>query len=287
MERKFTAAPSIYIPQLGTDIFKSKLPNTRRRIEERRGSLSWNSGLGDSLDHICRGSNSKNGDRENNGDGHKIIAGKGQGSEGQQEDEQVSQATRSKATKVRDWRFGKVSIESIDMKRASVIESDSGGGKKDDGTEGGEGRSARAGPATLGQFVPAETSTTDVGWGVVHLYRDAKETPALENIVTNSRQKDSNRNRAGIAQDASFREKDCTTLCILAVPSYMTSSDLLGFVGERTREEVSHFRLIRTARANKYMVLMKFRDVGRARVWQREWNGKLFNSMEVRASELV
>jgi BRCA1-associated protein len=62
----------------------------------------------------------------------------------------------------------------------------------------------------------------------------------------------------------------------------MTPSDFLGFMGEQTREEVSHFRLIRTSRANKYMVLMKFREAERARAWRKEWDGKAFNSMEVR-----
>lgn len=74
---------------------------------------------------------------------------------------------------------------------------------------------------------------------------------------------------------------DCTTLCILAVPSYLSPSDFLGFVGEETRDEVSHFRMIRTARANRYMVLMKFRSGKKAQEWQKDWNGKVFNSMEV------
>jgi BRCA1-associated protein len=61
----------------------------------------------------------------------------------------------------------------------------------------------------------------------------------------------------------------------------MSPSDFLGFVGEGTRDDVSHFRMIRTARANRYMVLMKFRSGKKAREWQKEWNGKVFNSMEV------
>ncbi len=74
---------------------------------------------------------------------------------------------------------------------------------------------------------------------------------------------------------------DCTTLCIPAVPSYLTPSDFLGFVGEKTREEVSHFRMVMTGRMNRYLVLMKFRDGNAARRWRKEWDGKVFNSMEV------
>jgi BRCA1-associated protein len=127
------------------------------------------------------------------------------------------------------------------------------------------------GLATKGKFAPSDPKNTEVGWGVVHLYREGQETPGLYDDIA-----------SGAGSDGkAFNEEDCTTLCILAVPSYMTPSDLLGYVGEQTREDVTHFRLIRTGRANKYMVLMKFRDAQKAREWRREWNGKLFNSMEV------
>jgi BRCA1-associated protein len=132
--------------------------------------------------------------------------------------------------------------------------------------------SSSSGLATKGEFIPSDLKDTEVGWGVVHLYRDGQETPGLYDDD-------------GAGGD--FKEEDCTTLCILAVPSYMTPSDFLGFVGEHTREDVSHFRLIRTARANKYMVLMKFREAKKAREWRKEWNGKTFNSMEVSCSSLL
>ncbi|OAF56118.2 hypothetical protein VC83_07413 [Pseudogymnoascus destructans] len=73
---------------------------------------------------------------------------------------------------------------------------------------------------------------------------------------------------------------DTTMLCIPAVPSYMTASDFLGWVGEKTRELVSHFRMVMTGRMNRYMMLMKFRDGAEARKWRREWDGKVFNGME-------
>lgn len=82
-------------------------------------------------------------------------------------------------------------------------------------------------------------------------------------------------------------EEDCTTLCILAVPAYLSASDFMGFVGEKTLDEVSHFRMIRTSRANRYMVLMKFRSGKKARDWQKEWNGKVFNSMEPETCHVV
>lgn len=124
---------------------------------------------------------------------------------------------------------------------------------------------------TKAAYVPSTSKATDVGWGVVHLYRDSQETAALGHNYAND--------------DNDFDPQQCTTLCILAVPSWMMPSDLLGFVGDQAREDVSHFRLIRTGRANKYMVLIKFRQAKKAREWQKLWNGKLFSAMEVRNSE--
>ncbi|CAD0109286.1 unnamed protein product [Aureobasidium uvarum] len=147
----------------------------------------------------------------------------------------------------RDWRYGPVTIESIDMEPTST-------------------KLPSTGLHTKAAYVPSTPKATDVGWGVVHLYRDSQETAALDH--------------KHVKDDVDFDPQQCTTLCILAVPSWMMPSDLLGFVGDQAREDVSHFRLIRTGRANKYMVLMKFRQAKKAREWQKLWNGKLFSAME-------
>lgn len=181
------------------------------------------------------------------------------------------------ASATKDWRFDRVSIQSIDMEPRPEVKDDAGARGKS------VSNSARAssGLATKGKFVPADPKNTEVGWGVVHLYRDVQETQGLYDDTASSTGSDGGA-MGSEGEKQAFNEEECTTLCILAVPSYMTPSDLLGYVGEQTREDVSHFRLIRTGRANKYMVLMKFREAKKARQWRREWNGKLFNSMEVR-----
>lgn len=165
----------------------------------------------------------------------------------------------------RDWRFDTISILSIDMNPGTEVDRPRANHLKHPSHAPNTG-----GLATKGKFIPSDLKDTEVGWGVVHLYRDGQDTPGLYDEVD------------GASNE--FKEEDCTTLCILAVPSYMTPSDFLGFMGEQTREEVSHFRLIRTSRANKYMVLMKFREAKKARAWRTEWDGKAFNSMEVRGS---
>ncbi|KAF2163309.1 hypothetical protein M409DRAFT_68584 [Zasmidium cellare ATCC 36951] len=154
----------------------------------------------------------------------------------------------------KDWRYDAVEIESIDMD--SKAKSPANGGLP-----------------TKAVYLPSDPKTTDVGWGVVHLYRDAEESLILDEHAAP-------RKSLGHGEQNGFSQEDCTTLCILAVPSWMMPSDLLGFVGDQAREDVSHFRLIRTGRANKYMVLMKFRSAKRARDWQKLYNGRLFSAAE-------
>lgn len=162
----------------------------------------------------------------------------------------------------------------------------------------GIGTDILGGLRTKGQYVPLDKQTSESVWGIVHLYRDTQETPFLVeedyplelkgSAAAAARQsyddlgsKDNTRSLSRQDGEHARSDDECTTLCILAVPSYMSPSDFLGFVGEKTMDDVSHFRMIRTARANRYMVLMKFRSGKKARGWQREWNGKVFNSMEV------
>lgn len=177
----------------------------------------------------------------------------------------------------------------------------------------GIGTGVIGGLATKGKYIPLDRKVAESAWGIVHLYRDADESPSLgdrDNEDDPSFLKgsavarnvshvstvggaigDGSRNKKGYGYGYGYESgsgssvapslEDCTTLCILAVPSYLSPSDFLGFVGEQTREDVGHFRMIKTARANRYMVLMKFRSGRKAKEWQRNWNGKVFNSMEV------
>ena len=206
---------------------------------------------------------------------------------------QQGQQSRSHPSSTSDHRFDNIRIESADMESASgrdpVKEKDNMIGK-------GLG-SALSTHYMKGHFQATSSAdstspepTSEAAWGIVHLYRDAEETPGLY--------KPSPLHKSDLWSDAPTRksigkphpapkDEECTSLCILAVPSYMTPADFLAFVGEETRNEVSHFRMVRTERANRYMVLMKFRNGKRAREWQFEWNGKVFNPMEPETCHVV
>ena len=181
-----------------------------------------------------------------------------------------------------DWRYDKISVQDITM--AFVANSNKHEAGTDPGRKITNGISAGPGGlATKGRYEPCDPDQKELGWGVVRLYRDTEEIPGLYDEPTTPKHSKATRSpsRQEINEQPTFRDEDCTTLCILAVPSYLTPSDFLGFVGEKTRDVVSHFRMIRTERGNRYMVLMKFRNGKHARQWRREWNGKAFDGMEV------
>lgn len=188
-------------------------------------------------------------------------------------------------TAVKDWRFGRVRIEGLDMMerpRHKRGESSShvGGNGINAGlapeVAGSQGRVTKARFEAVEQV--GGPKNTEVGWGVVHLYRDGE--PSSQGLAEELYDAKEGEGDEVVDGDAD----DCTTLCIPAVPSYLTTNDFLGFVGEKTREEVSHIRMVMTGRMNRYLVLMKFRDAGVARRWRKEWDGKVFNTMEVKSS---
>ncbi|KAJ6032707.1 hypothetical protein N7540_003439 [Penicillium herquei] len=219
-----------------------------------------------------------------------------------------------------DPRTGPISIQCIDMVAPETSSHRARRPTSDDNlVSAGIGTDILGGPRTKGRYVPLDQEIGDSVIGIVHLYRDSQETPFLTSNDDDSYLKGSAaaarqpgdstlaRNTKHVRGKTSTDLKsypfpitasssgsmssqsldECTTLCILAVPSYLSPSDFLGFVGEKTLDDVSHFRMIRTPRANRYMVLMKFRNGRKASEWQKEWNGKVFNSMEPETCHVV
>ncbi|KAJ4419149.1 hypothetical protein N0V85_001135, partial [Neurospora sp. IMI 360204] len=237
-------------------------------------------------------------------------------------------------TAAKDWRFGKISIESLDLPRDGHLQGHAqtaaedkkqkkGKGKDTRNTTAGARKSVAAknnqsamaesqknqgqqsqqqqngneerashgtpaaslgpnlggmGQATKGRYIPLETKNTEVGWGIVHLYREADESSALRAGVS-AGSAASGSSDAGSNGTANSGD-DGTILCITAVPMYMSPSDFLGFIGEKWRDDVSHYRMIMTSKLNRYMVLMKFRDPQRAKDFRIQFDGRPFDSIE-------
>lgn len=129
-----------------------------------------------------------------------------------------------------------------------------------------------------GKYTPSDPNSTESSAGTVYLYRDSgrsidKDRRTLQDVdITKA---------SGIRPEEIYTDETGTTLCILAVPSHMTPSDLLGWFGEGTMELVTNVRLVKTSRLNRYMVLLKFRNPWSARQKRRDWAGRLFSSSEV------
>lgn len=172
-------------------------------------------------------------------------------------------------TAAKDWRFGRVSIVTVDPLSIMSGEPSKAGGSATAAAPSLGPTFGGAGTMNKAELLHVRTKHTELGWGIVHFYRDGEETPSLGSIGED----------AGSSED-DIVTLDCTTVCIPAVPSYMSPGDFLGFIGEKWRSDIIHCRMVMTANMNKYLTLLKFRDGDRAKKWRREFDGKVFNTME-------
>ncbi|KAI0505494.1 Zn-finger in ubiquitin-hydrolase [Xylaria bambusicola] len=170
----------------------------------------------------------------------------------------------------KDWRFAQIRVESIDLdgQRHSNAMTDMPIIAAAAATVGPS--MGAAGKATKASYFPLRTAkNTNLGWGIVHLYREGNKTPELRLPPEEEPR-----------EDQSQAQLDCTTVCIPAVPSYLSPGDFLGFIGDKWRVYISHYRMIMTGRMNRYLVLMKFRDSKQARLFGKEFDGRVFNHVE-------
>ncbi|KJZ78447.1 hypothetical protein HIM_01838 [Hirsutella minnesotensis 3608] len=181
-------------------------------------------------------------------------------------------------TAIKDWRFGRIRIETVDPAPAALA-------MPSEASKAGPSAAPSLGPAfsgagtaTKAECLPLRSKNTELGWGVVHFYRDGEESPLLSATEQSDDEQDPQDSRA---------EDACTTLCIPAIPAYMSPGDFMGFVGDRWMDDISHCRMVMTSRMNRYLVLLKFRDAKRARQWRNEFDGRVFNSMESQVCHVV
>lgn len=109
--------------------------------------------------------------------------------------------------------------------------------------------------------------STNLPQGVVHVFRDSSTEP-------------SEANTPDIPDNV---EVDGILLGVLAVPSWMKPSDFLAFVAPAA-ESISHLRMIRDSAPNRSIVVIRFPKADDAAEFIEAYNGKPFNSMEVRQS---
>lgn len=184
-------------------------------------------------------------------------------------DLESSNTEDTRREKTQDWRFGHVSIETIDPIAAMKVTKAQAAPSLGPPISG-------PGTATKATCLRLQTHHTNIGWGVVHFYRDDQESTALR--LAEAATATATATAAGGNVE---KEEDCSTLCIPAVPAYMSPGDLWGFMGERWRDDISHCRMVKTSQRNRYLVLLKFRHGKVAREWKKTFDGTVFNTMEV------
>ena len=102
----------------------------------------------------------------------------------------------------------------------------------------------------------------EVTKGILHLFKENKPTP--------------------LGEEAARSE----LICILSVPTSMTTHDLLQFTAP-VAQDIENIRIIRDNKPNQYMVLIKFRNQRSADEFYKNFNGVAFNSIEPEMCHLV
>lgn len=80
---------------------------------------------------------------------------------------------------------------------------------------------------------------------------------------------------------------DDTMLGIIAIPSYFTATDLLNFIGTSFMQYLTHIRILKSERQNRFLVLLKFNDIVKTAEFHYKFNGRRFNSMEPETCNVI
>ena len=129
--------------------------------------------------------------------------------------------------------------------------------------------SPRTFPASLPALPPRPPQTagsTDLNYGIVHLYREAGADEST----------DKEKDQAAAADDG-------TVVGLVSVPGILTAAWLLGFIAPAL-DSIAQIRMVRDSRPNRSMVLIKFRDAPDAAQFMFVYNHKPYH--ETKDSEV-
>ncbi|KAF9436621.1 hypothetical protein BGZ76_003462 [Entomortierella beljakovae] len=197
-----------------------------------------------------------------------------------------------------DYRLGQIEISSIDEQLPGPTKEKSGSSKNKSSKNKKATASASTTPLARGSVKDMAShlnknfQSSEPVEGILRLYKDTNEITTGKIQIQSGQNEELTSTSSAVTVD---RERDSaqvihpehgTTVCVLAVPSYMSPGDFLNFVGP-VRSNVSHFRIIRDAVPNRFMVLMKFRSSDTAFEFYNRYNGKAFSSLEAEICHVV
>ncbi|GMM37592.1 Etp1 protein [Saccharomycopsis crataegensis] len=143
-----------------------------------------------------------------------------------------------------------------------------------------------------------------IGQGVIRLYREPEEfeEPKEQEISSDGGGTTDDLDKAGNNNDDLLSETlssislkpkgsedlEKTIISILAIPGYFTVTDILGFIGDDyIQNHISNVRIIKADISNRFLVLLNFRSRKYAKKFKKEFNGRLFNSMEPETCHVI
>lgn len=192
-----------------------------------------------------------------------------------------------------DWRFG--AIEVFDLAQQQKPSSEKNNNNNNNNIAKTSSAMTSKNPSGLGLV-----KGVFLGYGVVRLFKSpataAEEAEDKELYIQSSN-----------ATEQTYNDTEpSTTLCVLAVPNYMTPYDLMQYFSDGYADSISHYRLVRSGGSvpsspnnnstspsnennnrNSNMVLIKFRDFSAATRFYEHFNGRTFNSLEPESCHVV
>ncbi|ORY89969.1 hypothetical protein BCR43DRAFT_464733 [Syncephalastrum racemosum] len=129
---------------------------------------------------------------------------------------------------------------------------------------------ARFGPVTIED--PHDEKVTQCGQGILHFFRDTDGDEWTPDSLS-------------LLQDSQSKKDLGKLLCILAVPSYLSTKDLVSFI--RFDPAKAQARILRDNALNKYTVVLKFRHRKDAHDFYQHYNGRQFNALEPEICHVV
>ncbi|KAG0328928.1 hypothetical protein BGZ99_004002 [Dissophora globulifera] len=209
-----------------------------------------------------------------------------------------------------DYRFGPIRVSTLDSASPSSTKDKSASSKQRTHKNKKMATAVMAASSASSNAAGAAGGTggfqeTEPAQGILRLYKDTNEITTGECHIPSGAETEefsssaiptsTNLASTKVATTTADREREGalvihpdqgTSVCVLAVPSYVSPGDFLNFVGP-VRANVSHFRIIRDSAPNRFMVLMKFRTSESTAEFYRRYNGKAFSSLEPEICHVV
>ncbi|CEG69813.1 hypothetical protein RMATCC62417_05821 [Rhizopus microsporus] len=105
--------------------------------------------------------------------------------------------------------------------------------------------------------------TTANNRGILKLYHESEDKTSTRIVLTNT-----------------------TVLCTHSIPFHISIPEFLSFIAP-VETHVSHYRVIKEANKDTYMVLMKFKESQAANIYFEQYNNRLFSSMEPETCQVL